>query len=381
MSSTDDRLFAGMRKSGKMSRIISPHMFEVSDSVYGENDIRKLWYEPGYDTDKWPDSSHVHKLHTSGTDVVDAFYKPLFERMRDRYWSYACKNHGYKTYEELKDIPCCNITKLCKDGRVLAETRFCPEDDDRQYAEQYGAEIFMPCLPEYCIKIEKWNVVYVKLLDRTESMCRIRFENYILQQRTAVCICRCTVEYRYEPDTESMRWISTDCMTYENFLTAFVPDMGWSEQEKRFWYDIFGVSPSDSPTLIEIPIPVSGTNDTVLSNTKMRLMQEICVYDKTDAAWLIQQFKKHTDRDIRIIDSGQSVLWNQKQKHMDNVFDKCITAIAMVNLQFIKNSVTAITPEQAGSNIKIGKMTVRTKTPLRTSLSEERSAEKCTICG
>lgn len=139
---------------------------------------------------------------------------------------------------------------------------------------------------------------------------------------------------------------------------------------------MFGVSPSDSPTLIEIPLPVSGTNDTVLNDTEIKRIQKICVYNKTDAAWLIQQFKKHTDMDIRVIDSGQSVLWDQKQKHMDHVFNKCITAIAMVNLQFIKNSVTVIKPEQAGSNIKIGKMTVRTKIPLLTSLSAERSMDK-----
>lgn len=370
----NDQIYMNMKMSGRFNRILSPHKFEITDSVYGENDIQKIWYDPGYDTDKWPDPTKAPKSIMTTTDPVEGFYRPLFERMRQKYWDYAHTNHDYKTYDQLRNLPCCNISKLCEDTHVLQDTVFHMEKNDRQIAEQYGSDIFLPCLPEYCIKLQKNNTIYIKLLEHTDGICRAQFANYLMARREAICLYRYTVQYQYDADTKSMNWIVENCINYENFLTEFVPKMGWSEPEKRFWYDIFGVAPLDSATLVRFPVVID--NNGALSTEDASLLtgvQQIVVYDKADVEWLVQQFKKtaryEPDMCVKIMDSGESVLLQRNQAYLDNNYHKYITAIALVNLQFIKNNITVISADQINKNIEIGSMTVKTKTPLRTLFS------------
>ena len=369
MSSVAQQIFNNMQKSGKMSRIVSPHRFEVPNSIYGHNDIRKMWNEPGYDTSEWPDSSRAPKIMTDDTDIVDIFYQPMFERMITQYWDYASAKNGYKTYDALKKIPCCSITKLCENAHSFPTILFHPEENDRATAEQYGSEIFTPCLPEYCIKLERRHMLYVKLLEKTEHTCKVQFDDYVVQNRKASCISRCVAEYMYDEATQSINWISETCTTYEEFLTTFIDDMKWSKQEQKFWYDLFGIGPADSPTVVEIPMCLKGMDDLLSEDAEIVKMQPVVIWNKLDAKWLIREFKKHANEDLQIVDFGPSVWTKQKQRHIDRICDKCLTAVALVNLQFIKNNTTVITPEQINSNIQIGNMLVKTPTPLRTSLS------------
>lgn len=369
MSSIERQIFNNMQKSGKMSRIVSPHRFEVPNSIYGQNDIRKMWHEPGYDTDEWPDSSHAPKIMTAGTDIVDIFYQPLFERMVTQYWDYAAAKNGYKTHEDLKKIPYCSITKLCEDAHSFPTIIFHPEKDDRKIAEQYGSDIFTPCLPEYCIKLERRHMLYVKLLEKTEHTCKVQFDDYVIQNRKTSCISRWIAEYMYDETTQSINWISEKCVTYEEFLTEFIDDMKWSKQEKKFWYDLFDIGPADSPTVVEIPLSLNPMDDILPEDAEVIKMQPIVIWNKLDAEWLIREFKRYAGEDLKVVDSGKSVWTNQKQLYIDRICDKCLTAMALVNVQFIKNNTTVITPEQTNANITVGSMIVRTPTPLRTSLS------------
>lgn len=371
---TINRMYLSMKRSGKMGRILSPHQFEIENSAYGENDIRKMWYDPGYDNSRWPDHTRSPKSIMTTTDPVDGFYQPLFERMRQQYWDHAQSHHNYKTYDQLMDLPCCNISKLCENTNNLKNAVFHPEENDRQIAEQYGPDIFLPCLPEYCIRLKKNNMIHIKLLDNTDGICTAQFENYALSRREAVCLYRYTVQYRYDTDTGDMNWIVTNCTTYEDFLTDFVSDMDWSEPEKQFWYDMFGIASMDVPTLIKFPFMVENENSLSMEEKAMLTgIRQMIVYDKSDVEWLVQQFRKisrsQPDMNIQIIDSGESVLIRRNQDYLDNAYCKYITAIALVNLQFIKNNVAVISADQIDKNIEIGGMTVKTKTPLRTLFS------------
>lgn len=369
MSSFENQIIKNVEKSGKMSRIVSPHRFEISDSIYGQNDIQKMWDEPGYDKGKWPDSSHVLNIMSKNANIIDNFYQPLFDRMMKQYWDYACKNHDYKTYDELKNTVTCNISKFCENSKSLKSILFHPEANDKQMAQNYGAGIFVPCLPEYCIKLEKRHLLYIQLLNQTDHIYKVQFSDYVIKNKASSCISRWIIEYEYDSDTQTINWISQQCITYEEFLTSFVDDLNWSAQEKNFWYDMFDVGPSTCPTVIEIPLVLDQLYVLVPDNTDIIKMQPITIWHKSDADWLIREFQKYAHTDLKITDSGASVLLHQKQIHLDAVYEKCLTAIAIVNLQFVKNKINMISAEQTDTNITVGNMTVCTRTPFRTLLS------------
>lgn len=369
MSSFKNQIIRNIEKSGKMSRIVAPHRFEIPDSIYGQNDIKQMWHEPGYDTYKWPDNSHISNIMNKDADIVDTFYQPLFEKMVKQYWDYAHKHHDYKTYDDLKNTITCDITKFCEDGKSLKTILFHPGSDNKQIAQNYGADIFMPCLPEYCIKLERRHVLYIQLLNQTDNIYTVQFNDCITKNRAASCIGRWTIAYEYDPATQNINWISTQCTTYEEFLTSFVDKLNWSAQEKNFWYDMFGIGPANNPTVIEIPLLLEKLDDIAPDDANIVKMQPITVWDKTDADWLVREFRKYAHTNLKIIDTGISVLLHQKQSHLDTVYEKCLTAIAIVNIQFIKNSISMISTEQINTNVAVGDMTVYTPSPLRTLLS------------
>ena len=357
--------FASNRAS-KMTRILSPHRYESNNDIFGRNDLEKLAIDPAYNKSAWPPYK-PSPLVLNDSDPIKTFYEPLLEKMCDTYFEHAFKKHGYKSYDEIKQLPQFDISSLTKDAYSLVDVKFKTDESCRNIAEQYGSEIFLPCIPEYVIKLNKCHLLYVKLIENQDGISTIQFDDYITECRKVSCISRGIILSEYIPETQEIKWTAQEYTTYEDFLVRDMDDMNWSDKEKQFWFDVFGVYPFDSPTIIRVPI-VFNTNDMTLVDTSMTHREPFVVYRKEDADSLIKECKKIMPAEVDIIENGDSVILKQKQSRIEDTYPQCLTAIALVNLQFVKSGINAVNPDESSSNVKIGDMTVRTKAPIRTSL-------------
>lgn len=353
-------------RANRMTRILLPHRYELSNDIFGCNDLGKMAMDPAYDKSAWPPYK-PSPLVLNDPDPIKTFYEPLLHKMRDIYFDHAFKKHGYKSYDEIKQLPQFDISSLTKDAYSLINVKFKTDESCRNIAEQYGSEIFSPCIPECVIKLNKCHLLYVKLIENQDDISTIQFDDYIADHRKISCISRGIISSEYVPETQEIKWTAQEYTTYEDFLIRDIDDMNWSDKEKQFWFDVFGVYPFDSPTIIRMPISVDA-NDMLLIDTSMAHKESFVVYRKEDADWIIKECKRIIPGEADIVENGNSVILKQKQSRIENTYPQCLSAIALVNLQFIKNSINTVYPDESSSNVNIGDMVVRTKTPIRTSL-------------
>lgn len=355
-------------KASKLMRILSPHRHELRGDVYGRNDLHKLATDAAYNKDAWP----VYKpspLIQGDQNPIDTFYIPMIDKMCETYFAHAFKKHNYNDYDDIKKLPQFDISEIVENPYSLTDTEFKMAENDRQIAEQYGPEIFLPCIPEYVIKLNKNHMIYVKLIKNTDTLSTIQFDDFITKQRKLSYVSRLVITASYHDN--GIEWDAQEYTTYEDFLIRDIDDMDWSDKEKQLWFDTFGVYPFDSPAIVSVPIALN--DDVVDENNDIDMnkmyKKPFVIYRKEDVDWIIRESKRITPIPAEILASGDSVITGQKITNINDAYPKCLTAMALVNLQFIKSGKNAVNPDESSPIIRIGDMTIRTKTPIRTSIT------------
>lgn len=350
------------RKSGKLSKILIPHRHVSDDALYGQNDLKKLVTDPGYDIGLWPECKL--SVLSKEIDPIKAFYQPLLDRMRKDYFNHAFEKHGYKTYDELKILPQFDVRKLCQDNTSLEKLTFKENDELATLAKDYGIEAFFPCLPEYTIRVHKKRMLYIKVVKKEDdNTYTIKFEDYLVENRQSCCVGKFIITSRHD-DNKSVEWTSDEYVSYEDFLTQDIPDMKWSPQEEQLWYDVFGVYPMDDPTLIKLPIIFDKHGNVCICEDGVT-NDRFIIWKKSDMEWVTKELKKYADVKVDIIGKGREEIIKLQQQKLDKLYPKFLTLIAIVNMQFIKTNTNVVFPDENNASIQVGDISVRTKSPIR----------------
>lgn len=350
------------KKMSRMIKIIIPHMYEASDNIYGYNKIPSMVMDAGYDMNLWP--GYVKPALASGNfDPITAFYIPLLDKMIKQYFEYAFKEHGYLPYDDIKALPVFDISRMCEGGHSFPTLQIQTTDDDRNIAMQCGSGIFLPCAEEYLIRFDRVHMLYVKLLENDGTIATIQFDDYVVKSRNVSCIQRFIISSRYDPENENIDWSAKECTVYEEFLSRDIDKMGWTSEEEQFWCDCFGISKTNSPVMLSLPL-VFDTENTLYIDASLKHWDNFIIWKQQDADWIANELRKLTSADIPVVERGQKILTMKAQSRIEDMYPKILKAIATVNVQLKKSGITEIKPKDNMAKIDIGDMMIRTKVPV-----------------
>lgn len=350
-----------------VSKILNPHRYDTGNSIYGQNSIVALWNDSAYDTKTWPDYQRP-VLIMKETNPVEDFYEPLLVKMRTDYFSHAFKKHGYKSWDEFKQTPQFDISKLCNQSKSFKSIQFDTDTNISQSAKEYGMDIFTPCLSEYVIKVDKNHALLVKLLDKDEinDIYNVEFHDYLLDKRDVVCVNRINLWIQYDRVNNSIEWDAESYISYEDFLTQDIPDMNWSAKEERFWKDVFGVDTQNESIEVSCPFAFDEADRLLVSKSKDE-NTTLVLSNQSVVDFLQKTLRQFGLPEIAILNRGESVSNEARHKKITQTYPHYLTAIALVNLILVQNKQTVILPEDA-TVIKVGALTVKTQNPLRLNL-------------
>lgn len=350
------------KKMSKMIRILMPHMYEASDNIYGYNKISSMAMDAGYDKNSWP--GYVKPaLAGESFDPITSFYVPLLDKMIKQYFDYAFKAHNYLSYEGIKALPVFDISRLCQDGHSFPTLQIQTTDDDRDIAMRHGPDIFLPCAKEYLIRFDRVHMLYVKLLENDGTVSTVQFDDYIVKNRNVSCIQRFIISSKYDPDSKNIDWSAAECTVYEEFLRRDIDKMNWTAEEEQFWCDCFGISKTNSPVILSLPI-VSDMDGTLYVDASLKHWDNFIIWKQQDADWITKELRKTISTDIPVMERGPKILAMKAQNRIDDIYPKILKTVAMVNVQLIKSGITEIKPDENLAKIDIGDILVRTKTPV-----------------
>lgn len=364
---TMDAMSYATQQTSIISKILNPHRYDTGESVYGQNSITAMWNDSAYDINAWPDYKRPVLIMKETNPVVD-FYEPLLVRMRTEYFDHAFHKHGYKTRQELRKIPQFDISKICSTAKSFKNIKFDISEELQLSAKNYGIDVFIPCLPEYAIKVDPNHVLLVKLLhkDSDNSLYCIEFEDYLIDKTDIACIVKITINAQYDTATGSIEWDATSYTAYEDFLSQDIDDMKWSAKEQKFWKDVFGIEDNDN--IIEVTGPFAFDDADRLFVTKSPdNCSPMFLHSQSVIDYLQKTLRQMDLPEMKVIDRGESVHNKLVMQKITKVYPNYLTAIAAVNTILIQNQQNFILPEDA-TVIRIGDLAIKTQTPLRLNL-------------
>jgi hypothetical protein len=355
-------------KAGQLSRILVPHKYANDNDIFGTNSIGKLWMDPGYDTGLWPEPV-LPKLSVSVAepDIFHDFYMPLLATMMDKYFTHVFEKYGFKDYDELGELPQFDISRQCQDGTALYYATYPFQDDDRSCAQTYGLSIFTPCVSEFVIKMHKQHMIYCHLLDKAETGCRFRTEDYLLSGHNICCTGYNVLQLEYDDATADVHWSCLEYVTYEELLYGSVKDMHWSVREEQFWQDVFGVIPVENPVVLWLP---TGVSDDFADGAfdEDGDFREYIIPQRRYAERIAKDLRKVADITVKIDDDGEKAMMRAYLDRLTGEIPKLLQAIAYINVQLIKSGTSVLSPENRSSGVHVGEMLVRPRRTLEIKL-------------
>lgn len=234
-----------------LTAITDSHRYAEPGDPVGANSISKLMLSGFCDVSKWPAQDNLV------SDPVE-YYESLREKLISRYVeSLVSGSDGpFIPMSELRKLPMVSLLKAYGSPQpplfpgnleILMDTRL------RKKFSRYGWTIFVPFLSEFVLRMAAQRYVHVKVqaIDPVGKTFTAQLVTYLGTRYHYVVQSRTVLEFGLESEsggptnlqdsTVTSRCVAAD--TYEKIMADNVEKAGFTEPEKAFWYDMFGLGP------------------------------------------------------------------------------------------------------------------------------------------
>lgn len=232
----------------------------------GMNDIAHLFVDQAYDLSKWP------AVNRNGNPLLQ--YREMAEKMVKRYMDSLVSDpdNPFMPLTDLRKLPMVNLMKAYEepqDPMFPQPLKTITDDGLRRKYFKYGWTMLLPMLNEFVVRASSQRYVHVKTLaiDPDGRSFTVQLVTYLGTSFEYSVLSRLVLEVRRDPEAPDGKNVLDDLVgespievmctmsvPYETIMDMQVKKVGFTKEEANFWYDLFGIGPSDEGCIVEVAL-------------------------------------------------------------------------------------------------------------------------------